>query len=135
MITTLLGEDVTVSITAEGVMINNAMVVVADVAADNGVVHVIDAVLLPPTPNAIEEVSTMGIMLYPNPAQGGVVNVRGEWNAGASLRVWDAQGRLMMETTLNTSNTVIPTEGWNGGAYFVRVNDGDRTEQKVFLVD
>ena len=135
MITTLLGEDVTVSITAEGVMINNAMVVVADVAADNGVVHVIDAVLLPPTPNTIEEVATMGITLYPNPVRGGVVNVRGEWNAGASLRVWDAQGRLMMETTLNTSNTVIPTEGWNGGAYFVRVSDADRTEQKVFLVD
>ncbi|MBK6283568.1 MAG: fasciclin domain-containing protein [Draconibacterium sp.] len=49
MIETVLGKDITVKITAEGVYINNAMVTVADLEAENGVVHVIDAVLLPPT--------------------------------------------------------------------------------------
>ncbi|MBK7009308.1 MAG: fasciclin domain-containing protein [Saprospiraceae bacterium] len=34
---------------ADGVFINNAKVTVADVIADNGVVHVIDAVILPPS--------------------------------------------------------------------------------------
>ena len=47
MVTTLLGTDVTVTINPSGVYIDNAMVTVADVVADNGVVHVIDAVLLP----------------------------------------------------------------------------------------
>ena len=50
IITTLLGTDVTVTITPSGVFIDNAMVTVADIVADNGVVHVIDAVLLPPAP-------------------------------------------------------------------------------------
>ncbi|MBK7695366.1 MAG: fasciclin domain-containing protein, partial [Saprospiraceae bacterium] len=36
------------SLTKDGVFINNAKVTVADVLADNGVVHVLDAVLLPP---------------------------------------------------------------------------------------
>ncbi len=45
MIETVLGKDITVKITAEGVFINNAMVTVADLEAENGVVHVIDAVL------------------------------------------------------------------------------------------
>ena len=45
MATTLLGTDVTVSITNGNVYIDNAMVTVADIVADNGVVHVIDAVL------------------------------------------------------------------------------------------
>jgi uncharacterized surface protein with fasciclin (FAS1) repeats len=51
VVTTLLGTNVTVTINSMGVFIDNAMVTVADIVADNGVVHVIDAVLLPPTPS------------------------------------------------------------------------------------
>ena len=47
--TTLLGEDVTITINDGGIFINDAQVTVADIVTDNGVVHVIDAVLLPPT--------------------------------------------------------------------------------------
>ncbi len=47
MITTLNGTELMVSIDDDGVMIDNAMVTVADVMADNGVVHVIDTVLIP----------------------------------------------------------------------------------------
>ena len=54
--TTLLGTDVTVSITNGNVYIDNAMVTIADIVADNGVVHVIDAVLLPPVSNTIYDV-------------------------------------------------------------------------------
>jgi len=43
-ITTLLNKNLSVSINAEGVFINGAKVTVADIAADNGVVYVIDAV-------------------------------------------------------------------------------------------
>jgi uncharacterized surface protein with fasciclin (FAS1) repeats len=50
MIMTLNGAEVTVTINDDGIFINNAMVTVADIEAGNGVVHVIDAVLLPPTP-------------------------------------------------------------------------------------
>ncbi|MEM1119747.1 MAG: fasciclin domain-containing protein, partial [Bacteroidota bacterium] len=45
---TLNGKNITVSITDGNVFINDAQVTVADIEADNGVVHVINAVLLPP---------------------------------------------------------------------------------------
>jgi len=48
--TTLSGIDVLISITNAGVVINDALVTVADIETENGVVHVIDAVLLPPSP-------------------------------------------------------------------------------------
>ena len=41
------GDDLTFSI-GEGVMVNDANVVLADVPASNGVIHVIDKVLMPP---------------------------------------------------------------------------------------
>jgi uncharacterized surface protein with fasciclin (FAS1) repeats len=45
---TINGKSVSVKIDNGNVFINNAKVSVADVIADNGVVHVIDAVILPP---------------------------------------------------------------------------------------
>ena len=44
--TTVQGSDVTIGTTG-GVTVNGANVVAADVAASNGVIHVIDAVILP----------------------------------------------------------------------------------------
>jgi uncharacterized surface protein with fasciclin (FAS1) repeats len=45
--TTVQGQDVTVAVEGESVMINNSTVVATDIEASNGVIHVIDTVLLP----------------------------------------------------------------------------------------
>jgi uncharacterized surface protein with fasciclin (FAS1) repeats len=41
------GESISIKTINGDVMVNNAHIVKADIAADNGVIHVIDAVLLP----------------------------------------------------------------------------------------
>jgi uncharacterized surface protein with fasciclin (FAS1) repeats len=46
-VATVEGQTVTLS-TADGVTVNGANVIQADIVADNGVIHVIDAVILPP---------------------------------------------------------------------------------------
>jgi uncharacterized surface protein with fasciclin (FAS1) repeats len=45
---TLEGSSVTTLITSDGVTVNEANVTTADIAATNGVIHVIDQVLIPP---------------------------------------------------------------------------------------
>jgi len=45
---TLNGQSVDIAVVDGQIMVNQATVVSADLAADNGIVHVIDAVLLPP---------------------------------------------------------------------------------------
>merc|ERR1711988_1104888 len=61
--TTLQGSDVTIMVTG-GVMINDANVIVADVLASNGIVHVIDAVLIPggdgQCPSDLDESGSVG---------------------------------------------------------------------------
>ena len=64
VVTTLLGTDITVTINSSGVFIDNAQVTVADLVADNGVVHVIDAVLLPSSTSTYENIGSMDDYLY-----------------------------------------------------------------------
>merc|ERR1711966_113564 len=51
---TLNGASVEISTTDGGVMVNDANVVAADILASNGIIHVLDAVILPPADDATE---------------------------------------------------------------------------------
>ena len=44
---TVGGGSLTIKVTGDKVMVNNANVVKTDIVTDNGVIHVIDTVLLP----------------------------------------------------------------------------------------
>ena len=69
MAETLFGKDVKVTINNDGVFINDAKVTVADIEADNGVVHVIDMILMyEDEPLGIFQTKTEQMRVYPNPA-------------------------------------------------------------------
>lgn len=57
--TTVLGKDVAIKVDMGNVYINEAKVIITDIETSNGVIHVIDAVLLPPT----EETSEAGTIV------------------------------------------------------------------------
>jgi uncharacterized surface protein with fasciclin (FAS1) repeats len=46
--TTVQGQDVTITVDGSDVYVNDAQVIITDIEASNGVIHVIDAVLIPP---------------------------------------------------------------------------------------
>jgi transforming growth factor-beta-induced protein len=50
--TTVLGKDVTIKVDMGNVYINEAKVIITDIEAANGVIHVIDTVILPPADKA-----------------------------------------------------------------------------------
>ncbi len=52
--TTINGQDVVFSVRKGSVYINNAQITVTDIQASNGVIHVIDTVILPPTKDIVD---------------------------------------------------------------------------------
>ena len=126
LVTTLQGGDVEVTIDGMGVMINNANVIVADLVADNGVVHVIDAALSLPT--GVESVNLSDLFeVYPNPTTDLL-----RWNGIEvdRIQVLDAQGRVRMDTT-NPSNS-IDLSTLESGVFMVVIEaEGQRAVKSV----
>jgi uncharacterized surface protein with fasciclin (FAS1) repeats len=112
-VATLNGQDIVVDLSM-GVMINDANVTTADVAAGNGVVHVIDAVLVPSLASIVDN-DMIDVNLYPNPTNG-VINVKGE--SITSVVVRDLTGKNVLDTN-NTQN--IDLTGLENGTYMITV--------------
>ena len=97
MVPTLNGQSVTVDLST-GVMINSSNVTLADLTADNGVVHVVDAVLVPSLA-AIDEMDQGSILIYPNPATE-ILNVKFEGNKFKNLSIVDLNGKQIFTKLL-----------------------------------
>jgi transforming growth factor-beta-induced protein len=122
----LNGDDVIVDIT-NGVQINDANVTTANVEADNGVVHVIDAVLLP-TSGLTETTSLVTISTYPNPA---TETIKINKIENASFEIIDMLGSTVKAGTLN--NNEINVESLTNGTYMIRLTDNTNTYQGRFI--
>ncbi|MFO7585644.1 MAG: fasciclin domain-containing protein [Anaerolineales bacterium] len=57
--TTALGQDVSIEVDMGNVYINDAQVIITDIETSNGVIHVIDAVILPPSEEEAEAPGTI----------------------------------------------------------------------------
>lgn len=72
--TTVQGASLTID-TADGVKINDARVTQADVMASNGVIHVIDTVLLPPEAASAAEAPAQTPRALPRAGEGGTAQI------------------------------------------------------------
>jgi transforming growth factor-beta-induced protein len=123
---TLEGNDVLVDITA-GVKINNAMVTTADVLAENGVVHVIDAVLIPGTAS-IDEVLNETINVFPNPASN---EIRYSAASNSTFEIINANGTIVKKgTSLDGKVTISELEQGN---YFIRILEDEKVSLGKFV--
>jgi uncharacterized surface protein with fasciclin (FAS1) repeats len=118
----------TVTINANGVMINQAMVTVADIMADNGVVHVIDAVLLPETTNSVSQVQ-MNNFTFPNPVNS-YINIPTTNNV--NVQIMTVGGQMVMNQNFNGSVN-INTDGLSNGVYVMKLSGNNYNQVCKFV--
>ena len=126
LVATLNGADVLVDITS-GVMINDATVELADVNADNGVVHAIDKDLVPGTAS-VDNQELNKISVYPNPTTS---FIKVENFENAEYKIINAAGMLVQNANLN-SNT-INVETLDNGMYYLYIVEGEKMFTSQFI--
>jgi uncharacterized surface protein with fasciclin (FAS1) repeats len=116
--------DITIDVNVdEGVMINTSTVIIADVLAFNGIVHVIDRVLVPGgSPVSVPNFDNVTITAYPNPA---ATSVSFSGLNEASLRIVDLNGSVVFTGSYNGSPLDI--SDLSAGMYFIYVSNEQNT--------
>jgi transforming growth factor-beta-induced protein len=133
-IATLNGADVTVTINANGVFINNAKVTVADIIADNGVVHVIDAVLLPPPSSSNDVDNTLALQVTPNPAVDKLkVDIVNSDAFAEILEIVNIQGKSFISVSNISLNEHIDISQLPSGVYMLKVGTKEGMSVRKFV--
>lgn len=126
LVPTLEGNDILVDLTTN-VMINDAMVTLADVTADNGVVHVLDKVLIPGTAS-INEINIETITVFPNPASD---EIRFNASTANDFEIINANGSSVKKgTSVDGKVTISELEQGN---YIIRFSDGENVSLGKFV--
>jgi uncharacterized surface protein with fasciclin (FAS1) repeats len=123
---TLNGSDIVVDLT-NGVMINDAMVTTPDVFSDNGIVHIIDGVLLPPN-LGVNEVANTPIEVYPNPA---VNSIQFSSDETFDFSIVNTLGQIVSNGT--TSNQNISVSDLKDGMYTLVLSNAAGTKTSKFF--
>lgn len=131
-LSTLYGESVNVTVGGT-VTINTATVVVADSISDNGVVHVIDRVLVPLTLNTENEVET-SFNIFPNPTTD-YLSIEFIQNTFNEVSILDMNGKVLIKKNLNNDGIEnINTTSLTKGTYILELRGENNISRKKFIV-
>ncbi len=132
-VTMLNGEDVTVSIEGGVVMINTSEVTLADVASENGVVHVIDEVLIPSGTVGIDQIDEASFEVFPNPSTDYIM-VRAQDDALNEIALISIDGKVVFQQQINANESKIDVSNLDAGKYILRINSNASVITKSVMV-
>ena len=126
---TLQGENIAIDVTASGVVLNsNVNVVITDIFGTNGVVHVIDGVLLPQVLSSIGAVpaSEAGIMVAPIPADDyTILNLPENMTREVTVEIFNANGARLDQFRVGGGSVRIDLSACASGMHYLLISDGN----------
>nr|MBS0036583.1 fasciclin domain-containing protein [Saprospiraceae bacterium] len=123
IVTTVLGQDVEVTIENGNIFINDAQVIVSDIMAENGVVHVIDAVLMPDL-TSVRDYSEVSVNLFPNPVSSTLFVEIPEEMKGSEITVeiMSIDGRIIQQLKVSGVSENIDVNEFPTGTYIITLS-------------
>ncbi len=134
---TLLGQELMFSLEGGAKIIDPngriSNITAADIEAQNGVVHVIDTVILPDqTATGIEAFKENDLKLYPNPAKDYVNIDSNDFNG--IIRISDSFGKIVFNSEINNTVKRIDLSEFQPGMYFIMPGDGKSFKTSKLIV-
>jgi transforming growth factor-beta-induced protein len=122
MLPSLEGENLDIVINDDGVFVENAQITMTDIQALNGVVHVIDAVMLPVSVSTEEPSFAADVRILPNPTQT-VTNIElpQEIIQSATLRLLDMNGRVLRQRKARATVEQFDVSNLAAGTYLLQI--------------
>lgn len=146
---TVNGQPLPIEVDDSGVLVGNVRVIQTDIMATNGVIHVVDEVIIPETPTSVADNTPEGFAVhgaYPNPFNPTTTIEYSIPSASlVNVSVYDVLGRKITELVNNMQEPGRHSVVWNGtnsagntvatGTYLFRITSGaaQATGKVMFL--
>lgn len=131
LVPTIQGESIDVVVDNATVTVNGATVIQPDIEVDNGVVHVIDGVLLPPTLTSVAEVAYDLVSIYPNPTTD-ILNINADNVSGANYSILGSGGQIVQNGVLDAGRTIV-VSALPAGTYTLAINTEEANLMAPFI--
>lgn len=72
--------------------------------------------------------------IFPNPASNYII-IQNNTIKGATVSIFNAFGQMVFNNTLKAANTIINTNNWANGVYFINLNNGKQTQKQLLIIN
>ena len=128
-LTMMDGNNVTISI-GDNVMVDDAMVTMADIVCTKGIIHIIDGLLFAENSNIEEE--SLNYSVFPNPSNG-QITVSNSNNESYNVKIINTLGEVILTETL-IGNKAFDLNKYGKGIYLIEMSNNNSIKtQKVII--